>query len=49
MFTVDQLKAESHLPGNHVAWIVREKLKKNRLVKMDAGWVKTCQKRMENP
>lgn len=26
-----------------VRWIMKENLKKNRLIKMDAAWVKTCQ------
>jgi len=29
-----------------VQWIMKENLKKNRLIKMDAAWVKTCQARL---
>jgi hypothetical protein len=29
-----------------VQWIMKENLKKNRLIKMDATWVKTCQARL---
>ena len=28
--------------GKHVQWIVRENLKKDRLLKMDAAWVEAC-------
>jgi hypothetical protein len=34
------------LPGKHVKWIMKENLKKNRLVKMDAGWVSSCAARL---
>jgi hypothetical protein len=30
------------LPGKHVNWIIKENLKKNRLMKMDSEWVKKC-------
>ena len=30
-----------------VHWIIKENLKKNRLVKMDANWVKACLARLE--
>ncbi|OGO29485.1 MAG: hypothetical protein A2W33_09115 [Chloroflexi bacterium RBG_16_52_11] len=30
-----------------VRWIMKENLKKNRLLKMDAGWVKACNARLE--
>lgn len=34
------------LPGKHINWIVRENLKKNRLMKMDSEWVKKCAARL---
>jgi len=30
-----------------VHWILKENLKKNRLIRMDANWVKTCNKRLK--
>lgn len=33
------------LPGKHVRWVLRENLKKNRLIKMDANWVAEMQRR----
>ena len=30
-----------------IRWIIRENLKKNRLIKMDAAWVEACIKRLE--
>jgi hypothetical protein len=30
-----------------IDWMMRENLKKNRLIKMDADWVKACTKRLE--
>lgn len=30
-----------------IRWMIRENLKKNRLVKMDANWVQACIKRLE--
>ena len=30
-----------------IRWIMKENLKKNRLVKMDADWVKKCTKKLE--
>ncbi len=33
--------------GKHVVWIVRENLKKNRLIRIDAGWVESCRLRLE--
>jgi len=30
-----------------IRWMIRENLKKNRLIKMDAAWVETCIKRLE--
>jgi exonuclease VII small subunit len=30
-----------------ILWIMKENLKKNRLIKMDADWVKSCIKRLE--
>jgi hypothetical protein len=32
-----------------VRWIMRENLKKNRLARMDANWVKACLARLEQP
>ena len=29
-----------------IQWIMKENLKKNRLIKMDAAWVKTCQAKL---
>jgi hypothetical protein len=29
-------------PDKDVRWIMRENLKKNRLVRMDADWVEQC-------
>ena len=33
-------------PNKDVRWIMKENLKKNRLIKMDAGWVKACNARL---
>ncbi len=30
-----------------IRWIIKENLKKDRLIKMDAGWVKECMKKLE--
>ena len=30
------------LPGKHIRWIIRENLKKNRLIKLDSPWVTSC-------
>jgi hypothetical protein len=30
-----------------IRWLMSENLKKNRLIKMDADWVKTCRERLE--
>src|SRR6266508_3321870 len=30
-----------------IRWIIKEHLKKDRLIKMDAGWVKECMKKLE--
>ena len=35
-----------HLSGKHVNWIIRENLKKNRLIKMDPQWVEKCNSRL---
>jgi len=40
------LEALLTLGTKHPSWIVRENLRKNRLVKMDPAWVETCEKRM---
>lgn len=32
------------VPGKHVKWIIKENLKKNRLLKMDSEWVANCNK-----
>jgi hypothetical protein len=29
-----------------IRWVMKENLKKNRLIKMDAAWVKTCQAKL---
>ncbi|GAP16680.1 hypothetical protein [Levilinea saccharolytica] len=34
------------LPGKHVRWVIRENLKKNRLMRMDADWVGEMQQRL---
>lgn len=34
------------LPGKHVKWIMKENLKKNRLVRMDPDWVASCLARL---
>jgi len=34
------------LPGKHVRWVIRENLKKNRLMRMDADWVEEMQRRL---
>jgi len=30
-----------------IRWMMKENLKKNRLIKMDADWVKTCNMKLE--
>lgn len=35
------------LPGKHVKWIIRENLKKNRLIKMDGEWVSKLGERLQ--
>jgi hypothetical protein len=34
------------LPGKHIHWIIKENLKKNRLLKMDPEWVEKCETRL---
>jgi hypothetical protein len=34
------------LHGKHISWIIRENLKKNRLIKTDTDWVETCKNRL---
>lgn len=34
-------------PDKDIRWIMKENLKKNRLVKMDADWVKACNLKLE--
>jgi len=34
-------------PSKDVRWMMKENLKKNRLIRMDANWVKACTARME--
>lgn len=34
-------------PNMDIRWIMKENLKKNRLVKIDADWVKACTQRLE--
>jgi hypothetical protein len=31
----------------NIHWVMKENLKKNRLIKMDADWVKVCTKRIQ--
>ena len=31
-----------------IRWIMKENLKKNRLLKMDAKWVKTCNRKLHS-
>jgi len=31
-----------HSPSKDIRWIMKENLKKNRLIRMDANWVNTC-------
>ncbi|MBN1265711.1 MAG: hypothetical protein JXA25_09475 [Anaerolineales bacterium] len=35
-----------NLPGKHIQWIIRNNLKKNRLIKTDKEWVEECMKRL---
>ena len=37
-----------NLPGKHIQWLIKENLKKNRLIKMDAGWVKASIEKINN-
>lgn len=32
--------------SKHIKWIIKENLKKNRLIKMDTDWVKKMEKRL---
>jgi len=32
--------------NTNIRWVMKENLKKNRLIKMDAAWVKTCQAKL---
>jgi hypothetical protein len=34
-------------PSKDVRWVMKENLKKNRLVRMDANWVKACNRKLE--
>ena len=34
-------------PDTDIRWMIKENLKKNRLVKMDANWVKACSTKLE--
>jgi hypothetical protein len=34
-------------PGKDVRWVMKENLKKNRLTKMDANWVRACSRKLE--
>lgn len=34
-------------PNNDIRWMMKENLKKNRLIKMDANWVKACNTKLE--
>lgn len=33
-------------PDNDIRWVMKENLKKNRLIKMDANWVKACNRKL---
>jgi hypothetical protein len=33
-------------PSKDIRWVMKENLKKNRLVRMDANWVKTCEAKL---
>jgi len=33
-------------PNKDIQWVMKENLKKNRLVRMDENWVRNCQKRL---
>jgi hypothetical protein len=34
-------------PSKDVRWVMKENLKKNRLIKMEASWVRACNKKLE--
>ena len=34
-------------PDKDIRWMMKENLRKNRLIKMDAAWVKECMKKLE--
>ena len=34
-------------PNNDIRWMMKENLKKNRMIKMDPNWVKMCNARLE--
>jgi hypothetical protein len=34
-------------PSKDVRWVMKENLKKNRLIKMDANWVRACSRKLE--
>jgi hypothetical protein len=36
-------------PGRDIRWMMKENLKKNRLIRMDANWVETCQAKLNRP
>lgn len=34
-------------PNRDIRWVMKENLKKNRLIKMDPGWVKACNRKLD--
>jgi hypothetical protein len=34
-------------PSKDVRWMLKENLKKNRLARMDANWVKACNRKLD--
>ncbi|MBN2117466.1 MAG: HEAT repeat domain-containing protein [Anaerolineales bacterium] len=34
-------------PNKDIRWMMKENLKKNRLIKMDPGWVKACNRKLD--
>jgi len=34
------------LPGKHIRWIIKENLKKNRLIRLDGAWVASLTQRL---
>lgn len=42
-----QFESLLDVSGKHIKWIVKENLKKNRLVKMDSKWVESLSRRLD--